>query len=158
MSSFKNLTEDGKRQFARNCTDRRAAFEMWTRRKKMPPGKDILIVADRPGPKAPQTDDYHHTPFYSKLHSGGFINAALVEAGITEDRLFWTNMATWDNRPGDTEVLFVQPWQHVIALGGNAAKFLTKNNVSFTRFDHPQYHKRFVGGEYPLIPHLISLS
>jgi len=154
---WNNLDNEGQRTFARNCVQRRASFETWTRFREIAEAKDILLVADRPGPKAPQTDAFHHTPFYSKIHSGGFLNAELVKAGISEVRLFWTNMATWDNKPGDTDILTARPWKYVIALGGNAAKFLDKNGVAYTRFDHPQYHKRFVGGEYPLIPFLTSI-
>ena len=144
---WKHLNNAEQRKFAKNCVERRSAYEAWTHQRVIKQSKDILIVADRPGPKAPQTDAYHHTPFYSKLHSGGWLNSLLVEAKIPETRLFWSNMATWDNKPGDIEILTARPWKHVAALGNNAAKFLKKNNVAFTKFDHPQYHKRWKSDE-----------
>lgn len=159
MSSWNTLTEEQQRQFARNCTKRRHAYELWTRQKGLIGTKDILIVGDRPGPKAPQRNGYHHTPFYSKLYSGGWLNAELVLAGIPEDRLMWINAYTWDNQPESGEILTAGRWSHVIALGNNAAQWLTKNGCTgFTKVLHPQAQKRFHSKEpYPLIEHLLNL-
>lgn len=147
MSNFNNLDERQKRKFAQNCVRRRTSFEAWTRHCQIAEAKDILIIADRPGPKAPQTDDYHHTPFYSKLHSGGWLNASFVLAEIEETRLMWVNSATWDNKPEGDSIL-KREWKHIIALGGNAEKYLKKNGVTnFWKFDHPQYAKRWKSSE-----------
>jgi hypothetical protein len=132
---------------------------MWKYRKTVPQTKDILIVADRPGPKAPQQDNFHHTPFYSKLHSGGWLNELMVQADITEDRLMWHNSATWDNKPENPAIL-QREWNHIIALGNNAEKWLKKNGVSnIWKFDHPQYWKRWKANEglYPFISHLKAI-
>jgi hypothetical protein len=158
--SFKSLTEDQQRAFARLCVERRKGFETWTKKRRVLAGKDVLIVADRPGPKAPQTDDFHQTPFYAKIHSGGFLNAQFILNGITEDRLAWVNSATWDGNPTEPDILTAVSWTHILALGGNADKWLRKNGVTkFQRFDHPQFHKRFKSTEpYPLIEFLTSLT
>ena len=161
--SFSKLSNAEQRTFAKLCTDRRKAYEAWTRRKHIDEHKDILIVADRPGPKAPQTDDFHHTPFYSKIHSGGFLNAEMVRAGCSEHPLMWTNSATWDGKLGDTEILAAKSWAVIITLGKNAERFIEKNYVwAFPQlycFDHPQYHKRFKSTEpYPLIEMLQILT
>lgn len=158
--SWNSLDNDQQRVFAKLCTTRRAAYEKWNKRGVLDSAKDILIIADRPGPKAPQTDNFHHTPFYSKIHSGGFINAQMVLAGITEDRLMWTNSATWDNKVGDVKLLAHREWSHVICLGGNAKKFALKNGIANpTVFDHPQYHKRFKSKEpYPFIEFVQNLG
>lgn len=159
---WKHLDNDGQKKFAKNCVRRRAAFEIWTRERVIAADKDILIVADRPGPKAPQTDSFHHTPFYSKIHSGGWLNAYLVDEGVQETRLMWVNSATWDGKPGDTEIFRVKPWNFIIALGKNAQKFVQKNAVPGSQrfnFDHPQYHKRFVGSHgYQFVDTLVALT
>lgn len=157
--NYKDLSETEKRQFARNLVQRRASFETWTHHRELAEAKKILLVADRPGPKAPQTDNFHHTPFYANIHSGGWLNSLLLKADISETSLFWTNSATWDGKPGDTDILKVRGghgWTTIIALGGNAEKFLMKNGVIvFHKFDHPQFHKRWKSKEpYPLIEFL----
>lgn len=158
--SFKNLSNDDQRAFAKRCVLRRAAHTIWERRAILPATVRILIVADRPGPKAPQTDHDHHTPFYSKIHSGGFLNAELVIAGIPESKLMFVNSASWNGIPTDPAILSARSWEQVISLGGNARKWLLKNGVEPTvHCDHPQYHKRFKFAEpYPLIEHLKSCT
>lgn len=161
---WKHLDNNGQRKFASNCVRRRAAYETWVQQRDLAEAKDILIIADRPGPKAPQQDEYHHTPFYSKLHSGGWLNAYLVDEGIEETRLMWVNSATWDNKPESTDILHVRDWQHVFCLGLNAQKWFAQNRSDFVsklwELVHPQFHKRFVGTEieYPLITHLRELT
>ena len=153
--SFNKLSNEDQRTFARLCSERKAAYIYWTRIGKVPEGKDILIVGDRPGPKAHQGDDHHHTPFYSKLYSGGWLNAQLTLAGISERRLMWVNSATWDGKPTDPAILTAVEWKHIVALGNNASKWLTKNECQHWKADHPQAHKRFKSSEpYPLIDFL----
>ncbi len=156
---WKRLDNQGQRKFAQNCVRRRAAYESWVTHRQLAEAKDILIIADRPGPKAPQQDNYHHTPFYSKLHSGGWLNAYLVDEGIEETRLMWVNSATWDNKPESTDILTAKDWSWVFCLGLNAQKWFTKHGVTDPSkvYDlvHPQFHKRFVGSHnYPLVERL----
>ena len=156
--NYNALQEQQKRKFAQNLVRRRIAFETWTRHGQIAEEKDVLLVADRPGPKAPQTDAYHHTPFYSKIHSGGWLNALFVEAEIEETRLMWSNSATWDNKPESTKIL-EREWKHIIALGGNAEKYIRKAGITnFQKLDHPQYAKRWKSGEpYLLISTLKTI-
>ncbi len=155
--SWSKLSHDEQRQFARLCTARRNACILWLKHRQMDHRKSILLVGDQPGPRAPQTDDHHQTPFYSKEGSGGWLNEQLVKAALTEDRLFWINSATWDGRPGCTRALQLS-WTAVIALGNNAAKWLTQHGIPHIKVQHPQAHKRFNAGlEYPLIPILHDL-
>ena len=157
--SFASLTEIQKRQFARNCVQRKMAFTSWVNSKSIQPEKTVLIVGDRPGPKAPQTDDYHHTPFYSKKWSGGWLNKQLVLAGIDETHLMWINSATWDGVPTNPDILTAKKWNIVIALGNNAAKWLSSNGVGYSKIDHPQAHRRFkTKEEYPLLRLIQRLS
>lgn len=148
--SYNSLPEQQKRQFARNCVARRKAYERWLLTGKTT-GKRILIVGDRPGPKAPQTDNFHHTPFYGKVYSGGWLNEELVKAEIAEDCLMWINSASWDGKPTSTAIL-ANDWELIIALGNNAKKWLDKAGAQHIKVDHPQFHKRFKSKEpYPLI-------
>lgn len=156
---WSRLDEQGKRKFAQNCVRRRAAYETWVHHRQLAEAKDILIIADRPGPKAPQQDNFHHTPFYSKLHSGGWLNAYLVDECIEETRLMWVNSATWDNKPESTDILSAKDWTIVFCLGLNAQKWFSKYGSTDPSkvYDlvHPQYHKRFVGShDYPLVDRL----
>lgn len=154
--SYSKLPEQQKRQFAKNLVARRRAYELWTRQQIIAGSKDILLVGDQPGPGAPQTDDYHHTPFYANKNSGGWISAALVLAEISEDRLLWVNSRTWDGKPTDSLVLHLDRWISIFALGNNAAKWLTTNGrTDFIKVLHPQAHKRFhAQTPYDLLAHL----
>jgi hypothetical protein len=154
--SFNTLTEDQKRLFAGNCVKRRLAYETWWKQGRIGEEKDILLIADRPGPGAPQTDDYHHTPFYAKTASGGWVNALLVKHEIPETRLFWENSADRHGEEMPDTILHLHEWKHVFALGNNAAAWLTKNGVTnFCKVLHPQAHKRFASKTpYELIQQL----
>lgn len=155
--SWGTLNFDQQCQFTRICNDRRRAFEKWTKTRAIDNQKDTLIVADRPGPKAPQNDDYHHTPFHSKNGSGGWLNEQLALYGISEDTLMWVNSATWDGKKTSSDILTAHNWKYVIALGVNASKWLSENSVKHEKFDHPQAHRRFKSKTvYPFILHLLT--
>lgn len=118
----------------------------------MPAGAQVLLVGDMPAPSAPDDPDFHYTPFGALWNSSLFVNLALQEAGIPEDRLAWVNAANFLKSPTPYTVLD-HPWPLVVALGGNAEKWFMKSGRAFRfeRFDHPAYHKRFHGkAEYPL--------
>lgn len=156
--SYNTLDEDQKREFARILVARRKAYEAWTYRRQIDEQRDILLIADRPGPGAPKTDQYHHTPFYAKTYSGGWLNEQFVLAGLKEDRLLWENSADRHGTWRHPEILHVKPWKRVIALGNNAALWLTRNGVTdFVKVMHPQAHRRFFSKEeYPLIRYLLD--
>lgn len=165
MSNWNILTEAQKREFARNLVQRRREYEAWHCHRFLNENKDILLIADQPGPGAPKTDDYHHTPFYAKTYSGGWLNSLLVEAGIHETRLFWENSADRHGVPRDPLILKFVKWEHVFVLGNNAEKWLTKNISelrgisSYEKFLHPQAHKRWNSKQpYGLIDRLKELS
>lgn len=153
--SFNKLSNEHQRTFASNCVARRRSHELWLFKKKIEPRKRLLIVGDRPGPKAPQVSDFHHTPFYAKVYSGGWLNAELVKAGISEEPLMWINSASFDGVPTDPLILKAHEWDDCLALGKNAVAWLSKNGAAYTAFEHPQYHKRFKSTEpYPFIEYL----
>ena len=157
MNNYKELSEDQKRQFARNMVQRRKAYERWLKDEEIDAHKDILLVGDRPGPKAPQTDDYHNTPFYSKTYSGGWLNTTLTVANIPEDRLFWVNAYTWDNKETDSKILRCS-WKHIFALGNNASNWCNKHGYAHLKVMHPQAHRRWNSkAPYDLIAHLLIL-
>lgn len=141
-----------------NLDLRLKANESWIIDKIISTNKDILLVGDRSGPKAPQTDLYHHTPFFGLTYSGGWLNKLLVNYDIPEDRLFWFNSASWDNKTSSSEILSVKEWPYVFALGNNAATWLSKNKVKHIKVLHPQAHKRFNSSEkYLLMEKLAEL-
>lgn len=144
MSNWNKLSEDQKRQFAKNLVQRRISYETWHRHGEIAAAKDILLIADRPGPGAPNTDNYHHTPFYAKTYSGGWLNANLVEGCIPETRLFWENSANRHGEPMGPQILSVRQWTKIFALGNNAETWLKKNGITeYTKCLHPQAHKRW---------------
>ena len=158
--TYKLLSEGHKRTFAKNLVARRRAYSLLLQLGRVEPFKTTLIVGDRPGPKAPDDAEYHNTPFYSTKYSGGWLNEQLVLGGVNEKRLLWINSASKAGEPFDPSVLTQHSWTHVIALGNNAAKWLTKNDcTTFVKVDHPQYHKRFKSTEpYPLVELLTQLQ
>lgn len=107
----------------------------------------FLLVGDRPGPSAPQTDDYHHTPFYSTKYCSGWLNSALFLEGIDENNLLWVNSADWRGYPTNSSILEHVVADQIIALGGAAAAWCKKAGVSFVSVHHPQFHKRFKAAE-----------
>lgn len=120
----------------------------------------IVIVGDRPGPSAPRTALYHHTPFYSTLHCSGWLNSCLHVAQIPESRLVWLNSTDFCGDALSHDVLraIVDPAQ-IIAAGGAAAQWLRGGGFSqVSKVPHPQFWKRFKSAErYPLIDLLCSL-
>lgn len=157
---WNHINEDQKRQFARNLVHRREAYTLWQKSGHIVSSKNILVVGDRPGPGAKDfTEAHHNTPFYSKTHCSGWMNACLVLEGVPEDRLMWINSAAHDGTPTLVNIFYTNEFDAVIALGNNAAKWLTKACVPHERFDHPQFHKRFKNSEpYPLIKRLAALT
>ena len=115
------------------------------------PQNKILIVGDRPGPSAPIDPNYHHTPFYSMKHCSGWLNKLLDGSGIDENKLLWINTYDKDGIPNKISPHSLKP-SKIIALGGNASKWVKSFKVSFTSTYHPQYWKRFRNKEiYPLL-------
>lgn len=149
MISFASLTPQQKWQAEINYQSRRFVYDRWVNTGFVNADKTIIIVGDRPGPKA-ECD----IPFFGKQHSGGWLNAQLVTHGVSEFRLFWINSATQKGITTDPNILYSRKWQ-CIALGKNAAAWLTNNGHYYTEFEHPQFHRRFKGRkDYPLIDFL----
>ena len=124
-----------------------------------PVSAKVLIVGDRPGPAAPKTSTYHHTPFYSVKHCSGWLNEQLATTGICEADLVWLNSADWQGIDYPAEILQRISVTEIVALGGNAAKWLSAAKQDFHRVDHPQFHKRFKNKHtYPLFGLLKDLT
>jgi hypothetical protein len=118
----------------------------------------VLIVGDKPGPSAPKDPGYHHTPFYSTKHCSGWLNSLLHIKGIPEEKLVWINSADKDGNPTDFSIVEKLNPDVTIALGGNAAKWLTKNGKQdFIKHLHPQFWKRFRNSEPYTIVDILSL-
>lgn len=115
----------------------------------------ILLIGDRPGPSAPQSNSYHHTPFYSVKHCSGWLNLQLEINSVPESDLLWINSADYDGTPTNLSLLENCYSNEVIALGHNAARWFSSYGKPFIKLDHPQYWKRFKSKEaYPLIDYL----
>ena len=125
------------------------------------PAPEAIILGDRPGPSAPTDPSYHHTPFYSTKHCSGWLNALLFLEGFDENELVWVNAFNVDGSPTHNDVvenLLTKFSPQIIALGGNAEKWLKQNNYPlYVKVDHPQYHKRFKNKQpYPFVTELRS--
>jgi hypothetical protein len=158
--SWQDRREALYRKLAHRLVERRHDFEQLKHGKPLIGPERVVIIGDRPGPGAPKTPRYHHTPFYSLKNCSGWLNVLLEEAGIPEERLCWINAADENGKSTDPAVLGRVRVQRIIALGGNAAKWLERECgiTDFVRVDHPQYHKRFRYSQpYPLIEQLRSL-
>lgn len=118
------------------------------------PGK-ILLVGDKPGPGTPLLQ--RRVPFCTDKHCSGWLNKLLP---LAEEQLRWVNSADefGIETPFDRLKLFL-PCDNVIALGGNASRWLTKLGIKHHVQFHPQYWKRFRHNEpYPLIELLRQLG
>ena len=153
------LAEEDKRTFARNLVLRRRSYVDF-KSGLIEDHKELLIVGDRPGPGSKSLPkDHHNTPFYAKTYCSGWLNSMLVGAGISEEKLLWINSATFEGLPTSYDVLN-HGWKHIFLLGNNAEGWFKKSNssLSFQKFDHPQYHKRFKSKEsYLFVPALKSV-
>lgn len=149
ITSFESLTPQQKWQCEINYQSRKIVFDRWKTTGFVNSDKTILIVGDRPGPKA-----ISDTPFFGKSHSGGWLNTNLVANNISEFKLFWINAASQSGNPSDSYILQSRKWIS-IALGKNAEAWLSDNGQCYTAFEHPQFHRRFKGRkEYPFIEYL----
>jgi len=160
MSVYDALPSDTKRAILHRLRVRKDTYLKLLAGKRLKAPK-VLLIGDRPGPGAPTQANYHHTPFYSILNCSGWLNLQLEQAGIDEHDLVWINAYDRHGVPISAQVLdHLPPSIEMIALGGNAMKWLSKTaNVElFWQYHHPQYWKRFKHGHpYPLIADLKSI-
>lgn len=119
----------------------------------------VLILGDRPGPAAPTDPTYHHTPFYSIKHCSGWLNALLEVNEINENDLVWINAYDRHGNPTPKEIVEHLDTEMIVALGGNAEKWLRENGFyKYVKVPHPQFWKRFKSKEpYSLITHLKTM-
>lgn len=165
--SYAKLPAAEKKAYAKRLVLRRKLFEQnvlhFSRARGCTVPEAIVLVGDRPGPAAPKDPSYHHTPFYSTKNSSSWLNCQLLREEIPEERLLWINAYDKDGVPNDpTTLLNLRP-DTIIALGGNAAKWLEGvcglEAGQFVETYHPQYWKRFRSGErYPLLDILKGLA
>lgn len=113
----------------------------------------VLLVGEKVS-----SDSQHEVPFTGHGNSGEWLTDLLRQRGISESRLSWINIKAIDDEDNTRNILnHVDNYRprHIIALGDKAANALDVLGISYTKFQHPQYHKRFKSSElYPLIPHL----
>ena len=140
--------------------EQRKYFWMLARAEELDASSKVLLVGDRPGPGAPKEPHYHHTPFYSTKHCSGWLNLLLESERIPENNLVWVNSANEKGKPYDIKMVKSLHPKKIIALGGKAAQWLTKNGITdFIPCYHPQYWKRFHNKErYPLLDLLANLT
>ena len=118
------------------------------------PAGEILLVGDRPAPSAPDDPTFHYTPFSALWNSSLWLNLQLHRFQIPEAALAWVNAADLQGIATDPQVLSNR-WSQIIALGGNAGRWLMQNAVTHHRVMHPQAWKRFHAKEpYPLLGYL----
>jgi len=119
----------------------------------------VILVGDRPGDGAKKLPaNHHHTPFYSTKNSSLWLNKQLEELGVHENDVLWLNSADLNGVPTDPKLLEGWGKHTIIALGGNASKWLEEHGKPHLKVFHPQAWKRFHSKEpYPLLGHLQQL-
>lgn len=146
MRAFDRLDEGTKRAIAHRLTVRMVRYHAQKIRAPIFESVDfaqrILVIGDRPGPGRPDTVGYHHTPFYSVMHSSLFINLHLHAEGIAEEDLHWVNAFDEHNQQSAQDILG-RPWKKIIALGGSAAKWALQSGKPVIQVWHPAAWKRF---------------
>jgi hypothetical protein len=121
------------------------------------PQGQILLVGDRPAPSAPDDPEFHYTPFGALWNSSLWMNKHLEQFAIDEEQLGWVNAYDLHGVPLSYDALNLN-WSQIIALGGNASKWLKGDGVKHHVVQHPAAWKRFHSQEpYPLIG-LLSLA
>lgn len=133
---------------------RRSRYLAYANSGIVPTDAHVLIIGDRPGPRAAVDPDFHGTPFYGDKFSGGYVNRLLDAANIAETSLMWINAYSQAGVPSDGRILFCKAWDQVIVLGNNANTWISKRGeVGYTKVEHPQAHRRFNQTKYayPLI-------
>lgn len=159
--TFSQLPHDQRRAYVRNMILRRDRYLVNVLQAQHPDARClnpgcIVLVGDRPGPGAPTDHRYHHTPFYSTKHSSAWMNCLLLKEGIPEEQLLWLNAYDSAGSATSAENLYRLEGRAIVALGGNAAKWLKGtcglSAGQFIETYHPQYWKRFRAKErYPLL-------
>ena len=147
MTAFERLDAPTRAALILRTAFRQARFVA----KELPTKGSVLLVGDRPAPDAPDDVTFHYTPFGALKHSSLWLNLQLHDAGIPEERLYWTNAYDHKGNPTGYEVLDTEA--QVIALGGNADVWVKKHErLGHWKVQHPQAWKRFHSAEpYPLI-------
>lgn len=106
---------------------RRTRYE--NRYKEFATKDSLIIVGERPGPKAPEGST-HNTPFYSDFHCSAWMNSLIWTAGISEEKLWWLNSHL---RDGTVEHLNLLDNASTVITLGNVAfcgvKIIVKKNV-----------------------------
>lgn len=151
MSAFSKLTFTEKRNLVFRVSFRKRRFLDLANGVVMP--NTILLIGDKPAPNAPNDPEFHFTPFGAFCHSSLWLNCQLEAAKIPERKLTWINSADVNGTLTNPKILH-HNWAGIIALGGNAAKWVSKAKINkpFAQVQHPQAWKRFHSKEhYPLI-------
>jgi hypothetical protein len=154
--AFDKLDHQLQRTIISNLNQRRKNYCAALTGKRWPEMK-VILVGDRPGPGAKKLPtNHHHTPFYSTKNSSLWLNKQLAELGVDENTLLWLNAADMNGVP--SHPCHIEGWGNpsIIALGGNAAKWLDQwPGKRYTKVHHPQAWKRFHAHEpYPLLGYL----
>lgn len=126
--SYVKLDADSKQEIDRRIRTRTELYDATLKGRAKAAGH-ILIVGDKPGPGAPTAPDFLHVPFWAVKNCSGWLNALLHVENIPESSLVWINSADKDGAPTDGTLLKSLKPRAIIALGGNADKWLRKMGV-----------------------------
>jgi hypothetical protein len=152
--SYRNLRSDDHAAIAARLEVRKQRYLDLVEGKTV--AADFLLIGDKPGPSAPTTPGYHHTPFYSTKHCSGWLNAYLHVEEIPEEKLLWVNAYDSLGNPTSVDLAKRAKAETVIALGHLAGKWAKTAGLTehsrFIQVPHPQWHKRFMNKQpYDLI-------
>ena len=152
LKQFQSLDGGLRTSIVERIEFRKHRFLALTKKGDFSPAAKVLIVGDCPAPDAPVDPSFHYTPFGALCNSSLFINIELEKAGIEEDELAWVNARDVNKQYTDPAILN-HPWKLIVALGGQAEKWVLMNKKKCVRVSHPSFHKRFHSKErYNLIP------
>lgn len=154
LKQFQLLDGETRKAIIDRVTFRKHRFLALTQKGFKCPGAKILIVGDCPAPSADADPQGQFTPFGALWNCSLFLNTGLHVNGIPEEQLAWVNAADSEGVLTNREILNGD-WQTIIALGGNAEKWVKQFGKTCIKFNHPAYHTRFKSGTpYGLFPFL----
>lgn len=106
------------------------------------PGARVLFVGEQPN------SGTLDLPFFGTARSSGYLNARIVEAGLAEETLAFTNALDMQGQTRDLAFIVTQMLRLdvIVPLGRVAANQIARQNVPLVRvhqLPHPQFWKRF---------------
>lgn len=105
----------------------------------------VVLVGERANVSARRIKETVVLPFVSFENKGcsGWLTKQLIDAGLSENQLYWVNAIDTDGNPCDASFIAHLKPKAVIAMGAVAKGWCMLNRVKCVSVPHPMHTKRF---------------